>query len=197
VEGEMATPTKNEQPGFISLANYFIFNEEPAHVKRALRFMKTKAERTRFFEAWKKLKTLLMQIINKQAVPESKEALFFLKFSRSGSYKKVKNEVIKVGTMLHLGAQDNKELAAFDELFELASKSLAIFLSDEKNIPKLKKCKCCDRFFVAQRVNEKTKCCSDKCREGYNNRRRIESGESAAYKREIYGWSPRKKEGTR
>lgn len=46
----------------------------------------------------------------------------------------------------------------------------------------VKRCPICDRFFLSKTIRE-SKYCTDKCRLSFHNKKRIESGEHASYKR--------------
>lgn len=57
------------------------------------------------------------------------------------------------------------------------------FLRDHENINRLNKCTRCGQYFIQLKKGKKI-FCSDKCRLAFHNRKRIESGEHAKYKRE-------------
>ena len=50
--------------------------------------------------------------------------------------------------------------------------------------PYIKKCEWCINYYPANTLNKNQRFCSDKCRQDWHNRKRIESGEHARYKRE-------------
>jgi len=69
-----------------------------------------------------------------------------------------------------------------DFLRKIISYSLVEFLINE-NRKKLKRCEKCKIFYISKTKRE-SKYCSDKCRLSIHNKRRIESGEHARYKKE-------------
>ena len=56
------------------------------------------------------------------------------------------------------------------------------FITPFNNISRFHICKNCNKYFIS-RTKRKTKFCSKKCRQSWNNKERIKSGEHAAYKR--------------
>ena len=64
------------------------------------------------------------------------------------------------------------------------------YLKSENSVQCLRQCKECNKFFVSK-TKRPQKYCSDKCRLSHHNKKRIESGEHAAYKRK------KRKEGAR
>ena len=65
---------------------------------------------------------------------------------------------------------------------EIISYCLLEFLLADENTNYLHMCQNCDNYFIGKTLRAQ-KFCDDKCRLGHHNRRRIESGEHAAYKR--------------
>lgn len=60
---------------------------------------------------------------------------------------------------------------------------LITFIESERNRKLIHKCRMCRNFFLSKKLGEH-KFCSKKCRLSFHNRKRIESGEHARYKRE-------------
>jgi len=67
-------------------------------------------------------------------------------------------------------------------IMNIISLSLVEFILNH-GVEKLKKCRMCKRYFISK-TRRSSHYCSDKCKRDFNNRKRIKSGEHAAYMRE-------------
>lgn len=87
-------------------------------------------------------------------------------------------ELIDLDNILLRDEYDNPA----DELLLFAAYSLTEFII-KNDRRKIRKCINCKMFYISK-TSRDSKFCSDKCRLGFHNRKRIESGEHARYKRE-------------
>jgi len=71
----------------------------------------------------------------------------------------------------------------FPELIALACYSLVSFLCDGTNTARLGRCLECGAFYITKRVREDSRFCSTKHRLDYHNRKSIQTGRAADYKR--------------
>lgn len=132
---------------------------------------------------YKKLKKLFNELYNATNLLESETIHDFTAY-----YNAIRPdvEVQYDGTIAeNLIVEDGKQFKADDVITYCVIK----VFSKERNVRLLYKCenKKCRQYFFAKRAKKKgeggLKFCSKECRQDFNNRKRIESGEHAAYKR--------------
>ena len=132
---------------------------------------------------YKKLKKLLNELYSAASLLESETIHDFTAY-----YNAIRPdvEVQYDGTIAeNLISEDGKQFKADDVITSCVIK----VFSNERNVRLLNKCENekCRQYFFAKRAKKKgeggNRFCSDKCRLDFHNRKRIESGEHAAYKR--------------
>jgi len=128
-----------------------------------------------------KLRNLLNQIITNQKIIDSEELQYFLKIRA----KIVSKYTIEKGRLVQEWTDDLKGMELLFHPIWLRNLSLNLidYLSDSKtDLRKLKKCEWCNNFYKSKTIRP-SKFCTDKCRLKWHNRKRIESGQAAEYKR--------------